>query len=67
MSNEYFYRQVELVRTLDYGGYLYTTITRIPKDLAVIGRFVELKDKDNDNILNTWQVVSVDTKDIFLK
>lgn len=62
MSKEYFYKQVELARTPEYGGSLYTTITHIPKHLATVGKFVELKDKDDN--WNTWQVITVSSEDL---
>lgn len=61
MSKDVIYKQVKLQRTLELGESLVTTTTHILTNLAVVGRFVELKD---NAVWNTWQVVEVSKNEL---
>jgi hypothetical protein len=50
------YKQVVLNRTQELGGSLLSTKAHIPLGLAVVGKIVKLKDK---NEWISWQIVNV--------
>jgi len=55
------YKQCTLQRTKEMGMSLSSTVTYIPSKLAVIGKFIELKD---DGVWHTWQVAKVNQDEI---
>lgn len=55
------YKQCKLQKTKELGGSLCTTVTFIPSKLAIVGRFVELKE---GNEWNSWQVIEASQTEI---
>lgn len=55
------YKQCKLQKTKELGESLCTTVTFIPSKLAIVGRFVELKEGTE---WSTWQVIEVSEKEI---
>lgn len=55
------YKQCKLQRTRELGEGLSTTVTHIPSKLAIIGKFVELKEGD---AWTAWQVTEVSSVEI---
>lgn len=50
------YKQCTLQRTKELGDSLSTTVSYIPSKLAIVGKFVDIK--ESDGTWQTWQVVS---------